>query len=171
MGDKKKHQDLPICGSEHTLFLCRKHLGTLVVVLFHSSQPYSWFWGVPWPLWEWTFEESSWASSPRGKVSVSRPGFKPKSCKGSMDCKPLENGLPSSPHPPPTSRGKSNSLKRHERESMNLRISEPTPSPSLVSGKKHVNIVVTIPNLGFCEEASEENEQCPWRLAWMGGFT
>lgn len=29
MREEGKHQGLPICGSEHTLFLCWKHLGTL----------------------------------------------------------------------------------------------------------------------------------------------
>lgn len=29
VGDEGKHQDLLVCGSEHTVLLCRKHLGTL----------------------------------------------------------------------------------------------------------------------------------------------
>ena len=68
MGDAGKHQGLPICGSEHALFLLRKHLGALEACPLNYSPPSCWFSGIGRPPWEWMFGESALeqASSRRG---------------------------------------------------------------------------------------------------------
>lgn len=49
MGGEGKHQGLPICGSEHALFLLRKHLGALEACPLNYSPPSCWFSGISSP--------------------------------------------------------------------------------------------------------------------------
>lgn len=101
MGDEGKHQGLPISGSEHTLFLGRKHLGTPeacpAATLYRSTGSE----GLASPsengCWEAERGRERVGASNLKSKAVKIPGFKPKSREQAVDCRSLEDSLPSPP--------------------------------------------------------------------------
>ena len=99
--------------SECTQFLCGQHLGTLEAcpsTTLHLGAGSDRSAG---PL-EWTFGESTLEQmTPKSKAQSVSQVLNPRAQSSLVDCKSVENGLPS--HPLQKSRGKPNILKRRER--------------------------------------------------------